>query len=392
MRFQSALATLLSIAAVSTVRADYADLVTFFASLQDTADAAIFPVLGRGNDDIESAFGPRIQSSTDNYDWHRGIDVDGTLNTDPIVAPLKGYFYDYRYTAAGGNIVILEHHFADFNNGAVTSISYGGKTLTKFYTWHLHLFDDGVAANATGTGDIVSAFTVGQAVARGTQIGVLGDSGSSGGEAYAPHLHFELRMGTNSSLEFQLANPGTTQWSFDPHMNPLLLFADAGTTVEQSLTLASGEFAPGGGDLTFDYALADDDSPVFNRLDVRIRDTDTNEIVASHVLELNQRLGYDATSTATLDDQGAGSGLPYIAPDTSPFSPGSWATHFVVPEAWLAAYAGDGHDLELVATDIWGNATTLTLAGIPEPGTAAVWTGFAMLGLALSRRRRHGHA
>ncbi len=146
---------------VVPVRADYADLVTFFSSLQDTVDAAIFPVLERTTDDIESAFGPRIQSSTDNYDWHRGIDVDGTLNSDTVVAPLKGYFYDYRYTASGGNIVILEHHFADFNNGSVTSVNYGGKTLTKFYTWHLHLYDDGVAANATGTDDIVSAFTVG---------------------------------------------------------------------------------------------------------------------------------------------------------------------------------------------------------------------------------------
>ncbi len=87
-------------------------------------------------DDIESAFGPRQQSSTGLYDWHSGFDVDGEDQVDSVVAALDGYFYDYRTTSRGGNIVILEHHFSDFTDDDVT---FHGTTVTKFYTWHLHL-------------------------------------------------------------------------------------------------------------------------------------------------------------------------------------------------------------------------------------------------------------
>ncbi len=137
-------------------RADYADVIEFFDDLHGTADAADFPVSGRDFSDIESAFGPRVQTSGGNYDWHRGIDIDGTLNTDPVVAALDGYFYDYRTLDAGGYIVILEHRFADFG---VFGLTYEGKSVTRFYTWYLHLYDDGLEGNDTSTDDIVSAFT-----------------------------------------------------------------------------------------------------------------------------------------------------------------------------------------------------------------------------------------
>jgi len=79
---------------------------------------------------VDFAFGPRQQFSTGKYDWHRGIDIDGELNIDVIVAPLDGCFYDYRTTASGGNIVILEHHFADFLDGVIPSISPPARSET----------------------------------------------------------------------------------------------------------------------------------------------------------------------------------------------------------------------------------------------------------------------
>jgi murein DD-endopeptidase MepM/ murein hydrolase activator NlpD len=110
----------------------------FSTHSSSSPQAAIFPVDGSNLSAVEGAFGPRVQTSTGIYDWHRGIDIDGTLNVDEIIASLPGYFNRYEYSSSGGNTVVLEHRFADFLGGTVPSISYNGQTLTKFYTWHLH--------------------------------------------------------------------------------------------------------------------------------------------------------------------------------------------------------------------------------------------------------------
>ena len=373
------LATLSALVGCTGLRADYADLITFFETLAGSGNAAVFPVGPGSLDDVESAFGPREQSSTGNYDWHRGIDIDGEDMVDAVVAPLDGYFYDYRTTTSGGNIVILEHRFTDFGT---PSITYAGQTLTKFYTWHLHLWDDEVAANGTSTDDLVSGYTAGDAISRGTPIGVLSNSGSSGGSPYAPHLHFELRVGTNSSLEYQLNND-TTQWGFDPHMNPMLLFGDPGN-LTQSLSLASG--GPGSTDLVFDYSVSNDDYPLLNSMTAQIRNASTLAEIDSHTLEYNQRTGFDAASTALLDTQDTT--LPYVEPSSSPFSSSDWETQFVVPDSWLEGNIDQGYELLLTATDIWGNSTTTTLAltAVPEPRTTVLLLGLSTL-LVIGHRR-----
>ena len=358
-------------------RADYADIVAFFNTLHGSAHAAVFPVSGGSLDDFESSFGPRNKAGSGHYDWHRGFDVDGTDMTSPIVAPLDGYFYDYRTTTSGGNIVILEHNISELGGGAMT---YHNKSVTKFYTWYLHLWDDETAANGTSTDDLVSGYTPGDAISRGTQIGVMGQSGTTTNT----HLHFEVRIGTNNSLEYQTNNPGSTQWGFDPHLNPMLLFAPNGHA--QTLTQSAGTI--GSTDLTFDYTISDDDYPVFNSVTALIRHTMTEEEITSHVLDLNQRTGFDATSTANLDTQDTS--LPYIVPSLSPFGTDHWETQFVVPESWLSGNYDQGHELVLTATDIWGTSmsTTVALSTVPEPATAATAAGFtALLSAALRRRR-----
>lgn len=356
----------------------------FFEQLYDSADKAIFPVAGRTLDDIESAFGPRQQQSTDLYDWHRGFDVDGTDQVDSIVAALDGYFYDYRYSSRGGYTVILEHHFADFTNDTVT---FHGQTVTKFYTWSLHVWDDGNEGNGTSTDDIVSGWARDDPISQGTQIAILSNSGSSGGDPYAPHLHYDLRIGTNSSLEYQLDNVGsTTQWGFDPHVNPMLLFDPGYPAPEQTLEHASGTL--GADDLVFDYSVPDEYT-VFNNLSVLIRDGSDLSEIASHELDLNLRTGFDASDVDLLDTQVTS--VPYIDPLDSPFDTDSWSTQFVVPDAFLDEHYNQGYELVLTATDIWGNSvsTSLSLSAVPEPAQfSLVLSGFALVMSGLRRRGR----
>lgn len=358
----------------------------FFENLHGTGNAAVFPVGPGSLDDVESAFGPRQQSSTGEYDWHRGFDVDGEDMVDSVVAALDGYFYDYRSTSRGGNIVIIEHRFADFTADTVT---FHGTTVTKFYTWHLHLWDDETANNGQSTDDLISGYTEGDAISRGTPIGILSNSGSSGGSPYAPHLHYELRIGTNSSLEFQLNND-TTQWGFDPHVNPMLLF-DPGSTA-QSLSHTAGTL--GHDDLTFTYGVSDDYT-IFNHLSVLIRDGGDLSEIAAHELDLNLRTGFDATDVDLLDAQNLM--LPYIEPLESPFDITVWETEFIVPDAWLEGNYDQGYELVVTATDLWGTSvsTTLALSSVPEPATATVCLGTASLlfcGGRRRRRRKHHHS
>jgi hypothetical protein len=179
-------------------------------------------------------------------------------------------------------------------------------------------------------------------------------------------LHFEVRIGTHNSLEYPTNNPGSTQWGFDPHLNPMLRFAPGGHA--QTLSQSAGII--GSTDLTFDCTITDDDYPVFNSVTALIRNTMTEAEITSHVLDLNQRTGFDATSTINFDTQDTS--LPYIVPSLSPFSTANWETQFVVPKPWWDGNYDQGYKLVLTATDIWGTSmiTTVALSAVPEPATA----------------------
>jgi hypothetical protein len=377
--------------AATTARADFSDIVDYFQTLNDSS--TVFPVSGMGYDDIESSFGPRNQVSVGGvYDWHRGIDIDGGSIGDPVgvysvVAAVNGTFYDYRQTTSGGHIVILRHDFD-------TPQSYQGKTLNYYYTWYLHLYDDGGAGSA-GTDDIVSGWTsivsgngTPTQITAGTQIGWMGDSGSPGGGAsYAPHLHFELRIGSNASLEYQLDNPGSTQWGFDPHVNPMLLFnpytyGSTGVGQYDQLLALEAPVAPGE-DIVMGYTLTNDDMPVFNRVEVVIRDKATQTTQASHTLDLNEREGYDASTTEALDTQDTS--VPYL--DPAGITDTEWVSTIVVPAEWAAGYDED-YEVVFTVSDIWGNTESEVVSLVPEPATWAAAAGLLALGVLLPRRAR----
>ena len=371
-----------------TCRATYQDVIDFFDDLNTTTT---FPVQGGSLSDIEGHFGPRIQTSGGNYDWHRGVDIDGTLNTDLIVAPLKGYLHRYQFeSTASGYTVILRHELSDFN---VSSLSYAGKTITRFYTWYNHLYDDGVTGNGVGTGDeYMNAYSTNATINQGTTIGILGSSGTpANGGTYGPHLHFELRVGSNASLEFQLNNPGTTQWGFDPHINPMILFDPTtfapSEAAAYSQTLVQNGITVAGQNVRLDYDLSSDELPLMNRVETRIIDTLDASEEKAHVLDFNQRTGYNANSTALLDTKDLAN--PYVDPEAFGDSSTNFGTSIVVPSAWIDGYNDPRYELQMTASDIYGTSVTRTISLVPEPTQIGLlaFGGMVLLGVRLSRRR-----
>ncbi|WP_415908787.1 M23 family metallopeptidase [Oleiharenicola sp. Vm1] len=366
----------------SPLRAGYEDIVNAFAALRSDTS---FPVQGKAFNDIEETFGPRRQPSlSGSYDWHRGIDIDGT-GGENILAAYDAQFEKLDYSASAGNYVVLKHTLP-------SSVVYGTnpdkQTWTTFYTYYMHLSDDSVTLiNNAG-------WAKGSAITAGTTIGHLGNTGGSGGEAYAYHLHFELRFGTSNPLENQIAVGGLTAtdaW-FDPHLHPMLLFnpndatlrgASSGATYAQSLSLlAAGTHADG---LTFQYTSSLDELPLLNRFDVQVREIASGNVVRSHTLDFNQRLGFDASTNALLDTRDLTQ--PYSAPQYFEDADTTFSSQLVVPTSWLGAYASSAYSVTVTASDIWLNSTTLTTSAVPEPSTYAALAGALALGAVAWRRR-----
>ena len=384
-RWRGHLALAAFLAALPMAQATYDDLVELFASVRSDT---VFPVTGKTFDDIEETFGPRRQPSlSGSYDWHRGIDIDGA-GGENILAVYDAQFEKRDYSASAGNYVVLKHTLP-------TSVAYGPnpdkQTWTTFYTYYMHLSD------ATTTLIANQGWTQGSSIPKGTTIGYLGNTGGSGGETYAMHLHFELRFGSSNPLSNQIAVGGLTAgdaW-FDPHMHPMLLYnpndatlrgSSSGSAYTQSLTqLPAGTHA---GATTFQYASSLDELPLLNRYTIDVRSVTSGLTVLSHTLDFNQRTGFDATTNALLDARDLTK--PYVAPQFFEDSATTFISQVVVPDSWLGGYLSPDFEITVTASDIWLESTALTVSAsaIPEPSTYAALLGALALGAAAVRRRR----
>lgn len=320
-----------------TAAAASVSLTTAFQTLRSTA---IWPVTGTTFNEIESAFGPRIKVSTSGYDWHRGIDIDAPEFT-PVVAPMDGTLFDIKNYTDGGLTVILKHTFPD-------PVVFAGKTLTSYYTFYMHLSSVDPSLQAAATAGSTPA------VSKGFQIGKVGHSGTAVGD----HLHWEIRVGTPYSLEWQLANPtsqyGANNFGFDPHVNPMLLTIPTTTnTLGASLTTKPTSSIDGRVRIT-----TDDEQTLFNRVQVTIVNKSTKLTVASHTLDLNERLGFNATTNALLDTPDKTK--PYIAPISFGTSATVWATDLVIPKSWVGSRSGTKFLTTVTLTDIWGRTKTIS--------------------------------
>jgi murein DD-endopeptidase MepM/ murein hydrolase activator NlpD len=214
--------------------------------------------------DISSTFGPRWKTSESRYDFHRGIDYFGNTG-DPI------------FSIGGGTVTrIYPEGSVQFPNGGNTLIisyplenpfPWKGITVDRIYAVYLHLDHFLVS--------------VGDRVTTGQQVAAMGSTG----DATIVHLHFEIRLQTTCSLEYQLANPTAScaQYGFDPHVHP---------------------FAFVGGENSDPFTIDEREGPPF----VVIYETDRSDLDLGEVrtdlgtINFNLRTGIDASSTATLDN------------------------------------------------------------------------------------------
>lgn len=129
---------------------------------------------------VSSPFGPRIHPTKKTEGQHTGIDIDGVTEAVTNVIAVKDGVVVYPNASSPtncpssrgtdncgggyGNYVIIQH-----NDGT--------------YTLYAHLYADSITVTANDS------------VRQGQVIGKVGSSGNSTG----PHLHFEIRQGSNSS-------------------------------------------------------------------------------------------------------------------------------------------------------------------------------------------------
>lgn len=119
----------------------------------------LWPVAGGGGH-ISALFGPDIHPFGGYWYIHKGVDI-GSFSGAPLVATANGEVYEVGYDKNGyGYYVILRH-------------KYG------FYTMYGHM----------------QRYLVkeGQTVTQGERIGLMGSTGLSTG----PHVHYEIRVGTD---------------------------------------------------------------------------------------------------------------------------------------------------------------------------------------------------
>lgn len=118
---------------------------------------------------MSSGFGPRPGEN------HKGIDIANGAANVPIVAAADGVVFQSRYSESYGNVVYITHHI----NGQV------------FTTVYAHMESRNVSS--------------GQRISKGTQIGVMGNTGWSTGK----HLHFELHKGPWNASKSNAVNPAS---------------------------------------------------------------------------------------------------------------------------------------------------------------------------------------
>ncbi len=304
-----------------------ADIAQAFKALHRQT---IWPVQGSTRDDIESTFGPRLKASTADYDWHRGMDIDAALGA-PVLAVTSGTLWDVTTYPDGGLTVILKHTFNQ-------PVNFQNVTINSFYTFSMHL--DEVDPTLLEAAQLNQYPTV----LAGQQLGTVGHSGTALGD----HLHFEVLAGTWCSLEYQLSHSTSScavGFGYDPAVHPLLLFPAIANELSLIHTTEGAR------------VTENDDQPDWNRLEITVQDRKTRRVAATHVLDLNQRLGFDASSTATLDSQDLSK--PYLSPESFGPSATLFSTKLVIPAVFTQNLPSNKYLTTVKVFDIWGGTRSV---------------------------------
>lgn len=215
---------------------------------------------------ISSTFGPRWKTSASRYDFHPGIDwydAEGTPVTAIGDGVVDGVHPDGSAAFPdGGNVLVVRHTLP-------APLTFHGQVVDRVYAVYLHLSSFAVAD--------------GSAVARGQVVGAIGHTG----DTTFDHLHFEIRVQTVCSMQYQALNPtASCVTGFDPHVHPFLF---VGGRDDDAFRLE--EITPATGDA---YAVRWSASR--GDLDLDVIETDLG------ALGFVERRGLDATTLARLDD------------------------------------------------------------------------------------------
>jgi murein DD-endopeptidase MepM/ murein hydrolase activator NlpD len=247
-----------------------------------------------GYDHITAPFGPRIDRGNGRYDFHRGIDIRYPLGTS-VVAPLEGELIAIYNAASpynnpfgdGGTTVVLRHR-ARTHTGATGSV----RGNAYFYSYYMHLSG---YSPTVGAADGTLPRPSDRTIAKGTVIGWVGQTG----RASYPHLHWEVRVGSQCQLETQVA--GTCTWiGLDPAVQPLLLLPPA----PQPALAIDRNAADNPGDVRFSIAT-NDDYPVLNRVEIELWQGQPgvagSTLSRSHLIDFDTREGiiWNTRPTAT---------------------------------------------------------------------------------------------
>lgn len=301
---------------------------------------AVWPVPSVSRHDISSTFGPRILASANRYDFHRGVDISAAEGT-PVVAALSGTFYGVKNYASGGLTVIIDHS---------VNILFQNVTCTRLSTFYMHL---------QGFSPAIASGTKGMSITKGDVIGYAGTTGS----VVSSHLHFEARLGSRCSLEYQIANPSSSCSTFghDPHIHPLGLFPPA-PQASDAVQIQVVQTVDGSTEGIV-RVYSSDEYPLANRYLLRaIRSPSSSDSL--HILDLSERVGFDATSTAALDTQDTTK--PYIEPISFGKSKSIWEAEYRIPAGYDYKNVGESFVLEL--TDVHDKVVTAVVSDIN-----AVW-------------------
>lgn len=215
---------------------------------------------------ISSTFGPRWKTSASRYDFHPGIDWFDAEGT-PVTAIGDGVVEAVHPDGStafpdGGNVLVVRHALP-------AATTFHGQRVDRFYAVYLHLSSFAVAQ--------------GDAVTRGQVVAAIGHTG----DTTFDHLHFETRVQTLCSMQYQLANPTSScVTGFDPHVHPFLF---VGGRDDDAIVLE--EIAPAAGD-----AWAVRYTATRGDLDLDVIETDLG------ALGFDERRGLDASALARLDD------------------------------------------------------------------------------------------
>ena len=279
-------------------------------------------------DEISSTFGPRKKfSSGDRYDWHRGVDISGSLG-DEVLASYTGIVVKAEDVGDGGLTVVLEHSFTD------AVVQFHGHVVEKWYTYYNHL-----SVMSVSPTDVVAA---------GQKIGEMGKTGA----AAVDHLHHEVRIGTYCSLEWAVSNPTSScnTFFFDPHVHPFLVYPASTIPCSDFTAVVSQEPTA-----TTDARVkisTEDRVPDINHYSVQLVEPGwlSDTILNEYTLDLNLRTGFDASSIASLDTQDISK--PYLDPERFLTLDTYWIMDFVIPKSWVGPKSAT-QEFVVTITNTW---------------------------------------